>query len=84
MSGGHFDYIQYRFEEIAEEVRVCAFRGRGEYSAETLARFEECAQTVKRAGDMLQRVDWLVSGDDGEETFHERWAVEIENNSVRG
>ena len=77
MSGGHFDYIQFRLTDFAEEVRVCAFRGRDEYSPETLARFEECAQTVKRAGDMLQRVDWLVSGDDGEESFHKRWEKEV-------
>ena len=22
---------------------------------------------------MIQRVDWFISGDDGEDTFHERW-----------
>ena len=77
MSGGHFDYIQYRFQDAAEEVRVCAFRCRDEYSPDTVAKFEECAKALERAGNMLQRVDWLVSCDDGEDTFHERWAEEV-------
>jgi len=26
---------------------------------------------------MLNRVDWLVSDDDGEDTFHQRWNEEL-------
>jgi hypothetical protein len=26
---------------------------------------------------MAQRVDWLISGDDGEESFHQRWKEEL-------
>jgi hypothetical protein len=26
---------------------------------------------------MTQRIDWLMSGDDSEESFHSRWDTEI-------
>ena len=89
MSGGHFDYQQYRLEDIATAIdeliatnEHCGLdeygflRGRS-YSPETIARFREAAHTLRRARDMAQRVDWLVSGDDSEDTFHERWAKEV-------
>ena len=47
------------------------------FSDETLAKFAEARDTLKRAGIMAQRVDWLLSGDDGEETFHKRWEEEL-------
>ena len=47
------------------------------YSDETLEKFAEARDTLIRASKMVQRVDWLVSGDDGEESFHDRWAEEV-------
>ena len=47
------------------------------FSDRTLAKFVEARDTLKRAGIMAQRVDWLLSGDDGEETFHQRWEEEL-------
>lgn len=87
MSGGHFDYIQYRIEQAADEVeqyiRKCEstetdeYGYREEYSPETIAKFRECESTLRRAAAMLQRVDWLASGDDGEDCFHTRWEEEV-------
>ena len=89
MSGGHFDYQQYRALDIAAMIdELIAFnedtsldefgspRGRG-YSAATIARFKEASATLRRAAVMAQRVDWLVSGDDGEDSFHKRWDEEM-------
>ena len=89
MSGGHFDYSQFRVREIAEDIeRLIASnddqtkdewgerRGRG-YPPEIIAKFREAAHTLERAADMAQRVDWLVSGDDGEECFLRRWQKEV-------
>ena len=74
MSGGHFDYNQYRCEEIADDIeRLIA---RNNFSEETLAKFRLAAETCRLAAKMAQRVDWLASGDDGEETFHQRWDEE--------
>ena len=87
MSGGHFDYVQYRITQAADEleqyIRRCEsdetdeLGWKPEYSPETMAKFRECEATVRRAGDMLHRVDWLICGDDGEDTFHERWSDDV-------
>ena len=70
MSGGHFDYIQYRFGEVVESIRALA---RDEnYSTETRLSFIIGAVLLARAGVYVQRIDWLVCGDDGEESFHRR------------
>lgn len=85
MSGGYFDYNQYRLEEIADEIgrliennnKVEDFGFARNYAPETLEKFRETAHALRRASDMVQRVDWLASGDDGEEHFHSRWKEEV-------
>ena len=89
MGGGHFDYQQYRIEDIArsieeliksnddESLNEWGFcRGNG-YSAETIEKFKTAVDTLRKAAVMAQRVDWLVSGDDGEDSFHDRWVEEL-------
>ena len=83
MSGGHFEYQQYRFEDIACEIeRLIAIEQqevneyRDQYLDETLRLFKLAADTCREAGNMAQRIDWLVSGDDGEDSFHRRWKEE--------
>lgn len=53
-----------------------------EYPADILARFRESAHELRRVGEMAHRVDWLVSGDDGEDTFRERWSDEVRSRFV--
>lgn len=89
MSGGHFQYEQYKCDQLADQVdRLVASndddsldewgqpKGR-HYSDETIRKFREAASTLRRSSDMLQRIDWLVSGDDGEDAFHRRWTCEV-------
>jgi len=84
MSGGHFDYNQYRCEEIADDIERLIARNNEkdecgfsyDFSEETLAKFRLAAETCRLAAKMAQRVDWLASSDDGEETFHQRWDEE--------
>lgn len=89
MSGGHFDYTQFRMEEIADEIDRLVGQNEstekdsfGEdigrhYSPEVIARFRETAHTIRQAQEMAQRIDWLVSDDDGEESFMTRWDSEV-------
>jgi len=42
------------------------------YSDKTIQEFENGIDIVKKAYIYMQRIDWLLSGDDGEDTFHER------------
>ena len=82
MSGGHFDYQQFKCDEMAEEIaRIIAVDSR-HYSPETIAKFREAETTMRRAGQMAHRIDWLVSNDDGEESFHRRWAEEVEPTAI--
>ena len=89
MSGGHFQYQQYRIEDIAVEIdemiesnddetldQYGERRGNG-YPPEVIERFREAAHTLRQAAEMAQRVDWLVSGDDGEDSFMRRWEKEV-------
>ena len=87
MSGGHFSYNQHI---ISDEARVIddiiknnnikdEYEWSHDFSNETLDKFREASHTLKQASEMLQRIDWLISGDDGEESFHERWDKEVRN-----
>ena len=86
MSGGHFDYAQYKLEDMADEIRNLialnespTFNKEEKYSAETIAKFLDADKTLRAAAVMVQRIDWLVSGDDGEESFHKRWDEDIKS-----
>lgn len=76
MSGGHFDYLQFRIEDIARQIDELCLGGDG-HSQNVIEKFKEAAHTLRQSADMAQRVDWLVSGDDGEETFFSRWNEEV-------
>ena len=89
MSGGRFEYIQYRLTEPIEDIdRLIETNdskeigdydipvGRG-YSDETIAEFRRGLAIIKQAQVYMQRIDWLVSDDDGEGRFHERLAEEL-------
>ena len=89
MSGGRFDYAQYRIYDIALEIdEVIASnndqtpnewgekKGK-EYPPAIIEKFKEAAHTLKQAQEMAQRVDWLLSGDDSEDSFLSRWDEEV-------
>lgn len=48
-----------------------------DYTEETLQEFRRGIAVLKRAGIYAQRIDWLLSGDDGEESFHKRLKTEL-------
>ena len=88
MSGGHFDYNQYRLHEMADEIeRLISRNGRDpepdesfwryDYSPQTIKQFRIAMQLLRRAAVYVQRIDWLVSGDDSEESFHDRLMDEL-------
>jgi len=85
MSGGYFDYKQYNLDYIADSVEQLIidnekpdeWNDANNFSKETLAEFQTGIDLIKKAAIYAQRIDWLVSGDDGEESFHSRLAEEI-------
>lgn len=112
MSGGHFNYSQYRMLEIADEVesyvngividevdvylneldynikRWNSESDKEEYeyvkehhhgkpnnrnfSEETIKEFKKGVEYLRKAYVYAERIDYLLSGDDGEEEFHKR------------
>ena len=95
MSGGHFQYQQYRIEDIAVEIDEVIKsnndesldewgqrRGNG-YPPEIIEKFREATHTLRQAAEMAQRVDWLLSGDDGEDSFLSRWDKEVRDYYVK-
>lgn len=49
-----------------------------EYPEEVIEKFKEAVIVLRKAAVYAQRVDWLLSGDDGEETFLERLKKDLE------
>jgi nicotinic acid mononucleotide adenylyltransferase len=86
MSGGRFNYLQYRLFDIEEEIQKIIKNNNvtdewgysHSYSEETLEKFREAIHTLDRARNMAQRIDYLVSGDDSQESFHKRWKEDVE------
>jgi len=88
MSGGHFGYAQYKIGEIVEEIeKQHAYRSKPRFSQwgnikpytdEVLNELLKGAEILKKAYVYAQRIDWLLSGDDGEESFLRRLKEELE------
>ena len=95
MSGGHFDYQQYRITDIADEVERLIrdnedesvnewnqTRGRF-YKEEVIDKFKEGLDLLRKAAIYAQRIDWLVSDDDGEDSFLERLEGDLKEYDAR-
>ena len=99
MSGGAFDYNQYKIGYIADQIEEVIVKNGLEktpeelknnwidpewykkypedlfhykYPDEVIEKMEEAVKVLKIAQVYAQRVDWLLSGDDGEESFLRR------------
>ena len=74
MSGGHFNYIQYRFGEVVDQMEEILKKGKDYYDLddEAIEYITVGMNLVKIAQIFVQRTDWLISGDDGLESFKER------------
>ena len=90
MSGGYFDYDQYKLGYIADSLEQIIIDNNNEeidewgskkgrfYSPETIKRLKEAEYYCRLAQIYAHRADWLISCDDGEESFHRRLNEEIE------
>jgi hypothetical protein len=87
MSGGHFNYKQHHLLEISEDIGSEIFNNNeknewgdnigNRYNAETIVEFEKAVKVLKIAYVYAQRIDWLLSGDDGEDSFHKRLQAQL-------
>lgn len=78
MSGGHFDYRDCHLSDLVDEVeRLITTNKTGDeygyvrnYASDTIEEFKQAVKAIKRAQVYLHRIDYLVSGDDGEDSFY--------------
>ena len=49
------------------------------YSKETIKEFKKGLAILKKAYVYAQRIDWLLSADDGEESFHRKLKEDLDN-----
>jgi hypothetical protein len=90
MSGGHFQYKQWEIGNIGDEVEQLIIDNDSEelnqwggrkgchFTPETIAEFKKALVLLRQAHIYAQRIDWLVSGDDGEDGFHRRLKTDLE------
>jgi hypothetical protein len=104
MSGGHFDYQQFRIDNVANEIldvirenedgyvyndkTSYGYDDNGEitdkpegwqrFSDEALRKIKEGYRICRMAFAYANRIDYLVSGDDGEDSFHKRLRGDLE------
>ena len=77
MSGGTFQFNQYKISEIADDLEEIIYNNDGEYSRGTIEEFKIAVRYLKLAAIYAHRIDYLIACDDGEETFHERLGEEL-------
>ena len=90
MSGGYFEYNQYKLEVMAEEIESLIENNNKAHTniygeikeahnldSETIEKFKETAYNLRRTREMVQRIDWLLSSDDSEESFKKGWEKEM-------
>ena len=91
MSGGHFNYDQYRIDQIAEDIAQIIRNNKNEeldewgskrgyfFPDSVIEEFKRAVYILDKAYIYVQRIDWLLSGDDGEDSFHSRLKEELSN-----
>lgn len=70
--GASFEDLQYMREHHRKRPNIA------EYSDKTLKEFRKGLNILKKASVYAQRIDWLLSGDDGEDDFHKRLKEELD------
>jgi|APCry1669192319_1035405.scaffolds.fasta_scaffold68758_2 hypothetical protein len=91
MSGGHFDYNQFRINDIATELKNIIDNNQNSdldeygcqigtfYNSITINELNFAHKILQLASIYTHRIDYLVSGDDGEDTFHKRLKDDLQN-----
>jgi hypothetical protein len=73
MSGGSFDYAYHRVEDFSDALKrkldEWAQDADISFSPVTMKLLEDCIEQADRAAGMMRAVEFLASGDIGEESF---------------
>lgn len=77
MSGGYFDYNYSHIQEVIEQLEYFLTSDetqpiREDLTEVTIDKMKEGLEILQKAKVYAQRIEWLLSGDDSEESFHKR------------
>jgi len=84
MSGGYFNYSQFSLEDIKENIEEIIKNNNSQekdeygfykyyhFSDDTIQKFKIGLYHLKKTQVYIQHIDWLLSGDNGEESFRKR------------
>jgi hypothetical protein len=81
MSGGSLDYAYFRLQTLAEDIqekidsnhKKDEFGYSDDHSEETICRMKKTVELLIQTSKLSKEVEWLLSGDTGEDTFMERF-----------
>lgn len=92
MSGGYFEYKQYELNAIADSIeqviRDWEEQKKSEYEdrvkwdfkdPSTILELYNAITLIRKASVYAHRIDYLLSADDGEESFHKRLKEDMKN-----
>jgi len=85
LSGGYFEYQQYHIQDIIEKLEETKVKIENDEEYHQYDKKKELLQEISNGIDYLnlaqiytQRLDWLFSGDDGEDRFFERLKEDVD------
>ena len=81
MSGGAFEYLQRRYEwqEAIERIEHIIEENHSELRLDVIEEFKKGLRVIKEAQVYLERIDYLLSDDDGEYSFLKRLKYDLEH-----
>jgi len=80
MSGGHFDYTQDRLNSVLTEMEhILSNPEKFALTEYASGKIADAIKNIKIAQIYIQRVDWYICGDDGEEAFKTRLEKDLSN-----
>lgn len=73
---GYFDYAQNVFDELIIELK--GLTESEDYNETTVTEFKKALRTSQELQILIDRIDYLVSGEETEESFHQSLGDELE------
>lgn len=85
MSGGYFNSNNYMLGEIADDIDELIAENNqadewgymSDYNKATIDAFRKASAMLREASIYVHRIDYLVSNDDSEESFHARLKADL-------
>lgn len=82
MSGGYFDHLQLRMLDAAQSIELQ--QSSDVWSDRVKEKFAEGKKLLLKAAIYLQRIDYLIEGDDSKEDFFARLEDQLDQYEKEG